>query len=360
MKKSKSSAGSFVMFPILLIGGIVLLWWNEGNYVKTASAIKEAQSEYVEVKDAKYDEKNNNKVIATNGKLEINESVVDEKFKISATTAVLSRHVEMYQWDENCDEDNNCSYSKKWSDSHISSNGFKANHDNPSMPFESEVFYAKNAKVGDYDLTTDNLEYLRANKDITLEQKDANNNAMRLYENTLYKGKDPSSPQIGDIKVSFKYLDEENVSLLGVQSDHNITKFVGKSGKTVMYSMAGVHTGDEMFKKLVDNNKMITWLLRLVGLVLLICAFASIFAPLRFITDRIPILGSIVGTVSGLFAFVVGFALAVIVIAVAWIAYRPVASIIAILAVIAIVVLFIKSKKNKNETSTSQTVEANQ
>ena len=180
-----------------------------------------------------------------------------------------------------------------------------------------------------------------------------------ITDNKLYKGNNPENPEIGDIRVSFGKFSAENITVLGVQSDKNITKFVGKSGKSVMYTMTGIHSGEEMFKKLVDNNKMMTWLLRLVGLILLISAIAAIFAPIRFFTDRVPILNSIVGAISGLFAFIVGFALTVIVIAIAWLAYRPIASIIAIALVVLLVVLFVKNKKNKGTPQVSETPQEN-
>lgn len=348
--KAKDTFGGLIACPILLIIGVCLLWWNEGNYVKTASAIKEAQSDYVTVKDAKYDSKNDNKVIVTSGSIIVGSDAIDETFQIGDRTAILERHVEMYQWDENCDSDNHCSYSKKWSDTPISSTTFKSGHENPDMPFKSETFYSDNVTLGDFNLSDKNLSYLNTDSTYKLEEKDATNNNMTLLStNQLYKGKDSTKPEIGDLKVSFSRFGSENVTVLGVQNDKNITKFVGKSGKSVMYSMEGIRTGEEMFQKLVDNNKMMTWLLRLVGLILLISAVASIFAPIRLLTDRIPILNSIVGTLSGLFAILVGFALTVIVIAIAWLAYRPVAAIIAIAVVVALVVLFVKTKSKKNK-----------
>ncbi|MBQ6538904.1 MAG: TMEM43 family protein [Bacilli bacterium] len=364
--KNKNSAGSILLFPILLIAGIGLLWWNEGNYVKTASAIKEAQSDYLEIKDAKYDAKNDKKVVVVSGPIVVSSEAVDQQFKIKDMTAILERTVEMYQWEEDCDEDNHCTYEKKWSESEISSAGFKSGHSNPSMPYKSETFYSDNVTLGDYSLSRNNLEYLNADSPYQLNQQDATNNGMTLLQdNRLYKGKDFTQPEIGDLLVSFSKFTSDKVTVLGVQNGTTVTKFVGKSGKKVMYTMEGIHTGDEMFQKLIDNNKMMTWLLRLVGCICLICAIASIFAPLRFLTDRIPILGGIVGGLTGFFALLVGLALSIIVIALAWFAYRPLASIIAIVVMAGLVILYIKMKgkkamDNKQEAVTTQQTETPQ
>ena len=342
----KNNKGSILAFPLLLIIGIGLLWWNEGNYVKTAAAIKEAKANFIQVDNAKYDSKNEGKLIATYGEYVVNEDAQDTLFKIKIKTPKLDRKVEMYQWDEDCDSDNNCTYDKEWSSSEISSSGFKSGHSNPAMPYKSEEFYSNNVVLGDFLLSEENLSYLSTNKDLVLTQLDATNNNLQLYNNYLYKG-NPENTQIGDVRVSFKYLDAKNISILGVQSGKNITNYISKNGRKVMYAKAGVHTGEELCKIMSDNNKKITWLIRLIGFILLVGAFGSLFAPLRLLTGRIPILGDVVGSISGLFAFLVGGALSVIVIAIAWLRFRPLISIIAIVVVVGVVILFIKLKKNK-------------
>lgn len=354
--KKKNSVGSILAFPILLIIGVGLLWWNEGNYVKTAGAIKEAKANFIQVDNAKYDSKNDNKLISTNAEYVVNEDVVDSTFNIKIKSPILIRKVEMYQWEEDCDEDNNCSYDKEWSSSAISSSGFRAGHNNPPMPYESESFYSNNVTLGDFQLSKDNLSYISPNKALVLTTVDATNNQLQLYNNYLYKG-NPNNTQIGDVRISFKYLDAKSICVLGVQSGNNITNYVSKNGKKIMYAKAGVHTGDELCQIMSDNNKKITWLLRLIGFIVLVGAFGSLFAPLKFLTGRIPILGDVVGTVSGLFALLVGGALSIIVIAIAWLRFRPLISVIAIALVVAIVLLFIKLKKNKKpkeEISTGQ------
>ncbi len=344
--KKKNSVGSILAFPILLIIGVGLLWWNEGNYVKTAGAIKEAKDNFIQVDNAKYDSKNDNKLIATNAEYVVNEDVVDNTFNIKIKSAKLDRKVEMYQWDEDCDEDDNCSYDKEWSSSQIDSSSFQSGHNNPTMPYESESFYSNNVTLGDFQLSQDNLSYISTNKSLVLTETDAANNKLQLYNNYLYKG-NPNNTQIGDVRISFKYLDAKNISIIGVQSGNNITKYVSKNGKKIMYAKEGIHTGDELCQIMSDNNKKITWLIRLIGFILLVGAFGSLFAPLKFLTGRIPILGDVVGTVSGLFALLVGGALSVIVIAIAWLRFRPLISVIAIAVVVAIILLFIKLKKNK-------------
>ena len=97
-----------------------------------------------------------------------------------------------------------------------------------------------------------------------------------------------------------------------------------------------VHTGavpaDKMFADAVSENTIITWALRLVGLVVLGIGFALLMAPLGVIGDVIPFVGSIVRMGTGLIAFVLAVLVGTTTIAIAWFYYRPVVS-IAILAV---------------------------
>ena len=86
--------------------------------------------------------------------------------------------------------------------------------------------------------------------------------------------------------------------------------------------MAGSVPAADMFKEAQDDNRLWTWLIRLGGCVAMFIGFALIMNPLSVLADLIPILGDIVGT--GIVAFLCIAAIAPVVIAIAWFAYRPV------------------------------------
>ena len=69
----KGIAGGFVLILI----GIVLLWWNEGNNVKNIKTTAEMEKVVIDVKSDKVDSKNDGKLIATNGAL-INEQELSD------------------------------------------------------------------------------------------------------------------------------------------------------------------------------------------------------------------------------------------------------------------------------------------
>ena len=358
--KSKSGGifGGIVAGIILIIVGIGVLWWNEGRTVKVQKGINEAKKVYVQVKSDKVDSKNDGKLVATNGKLDLSESeeLVDSDFGIKIKSALLNRNVEMYQWVETCETDDNdnerCTYKKEWSDSLIDSSDFKesSKHSNPdSMPYESEEFAASNVKMGAYTLPKDLLKRLSTDKKVSNEQLvEEYNKSKEDYEvvkNYITTVKEDEDPVIGDVRISFEYNDSESVSVLAVQTGDSFSKYVTKSGTNIYRIKEGTHTGEVIIQDMTDENTAIKWLLRLLGVLLEVFGFASIFSPIKKLAGFIPFLGGLVDMATGLIALVLGLSVSLVVIAVAWLRFRPILS-ICLLAVVAVLVfILIKNKK---------------
>jgi hypothetical protein len=88
--------------------------------------------------------------------------------------------------------------------------------------------------------------------------------------------------------------------------------------------------------------------MRGLGLVLLIAALKMILSPLAVVADIVPIAGTIMRTGSGLIASALGLSIASIVIAISWLAYRPIlsAALLAIAALLSGAVYWWKGRKN--------------
>ena len=90
------------------------------------------------------------------------------------------------------------------------------------------------------------------------------------------------------------------------------------------------------------------WIFRGLGIFLCIAGFGMIFAPLKTLADVIPLLGSIVGAGTGLVAGLLGSAWSLVIIAIAWIRFRPVLGFCLLGAALALVILlFIKGRMKK-------------
>lgn len=360
-KKTGGFLGGIIIFLI----GIFVLWNNEGRTVKEQNAINEALKGYKDVSSKTIDSKNEGKIIATTGKIDLSGSteLTDSKFGISEKAVKLKRIVEMYQWTESCETDDDdketCSYKKEWSDSVVDSSEFKkAGHENPSsMKLEDSEYTASNVKVGAFELPERLIGALSYNKDYNNEKlTEQYKNTVEGYvvnEKYITNSVDVTDPQVGDLRISYKVATDGEVSLLGVQSDNTIKAYTAKKGKNIFEIRRGSYTGREILESKASANRTMKWILRILGIVLVISGIGSLFTPLQGVTSQIPVIGSIVNFSTGLFAGVVGFAISLIVIAIAWFRFRPLLSIILLVVVVGLII-FLKYKGIKLPSKTPE------
>lgn len=358
--KNTNSGGGIVSGLLLLLIGIGVLWYNEGRTVKTQSAINEAQKKYKDVSSKKVDTKNDGKLVATKGKIDSSESneLKDEKFGIKEKAAKLTRTVEMYQWEEKCETDDNdnkkCTYEKVWEDRLIDSSEFEqSGHTNPdSMPYESETYIADNIKLGAYTLPEELIKQVGNNKkkgnDALTNEYNNSVEDIKVVDNYLTNVKDGTA-EIGNIRISYQYLTDQTVSVMAVQNDGTFEAFSAKNGKTIYKIMKGNFTGAQILEKMTNENKTIKWLLRLVGVILIISGFSSMFSFINKLTGRIPIIGNLVSGATGLISAVLGLAVSLIVIALAWFRFRPLLSIVLIVIVAGLIIFLKVYKKEPNK-----------
>ena len=159
---------------------------------------------------------------------------------------------------------------------------------------------------------------------------------------------DPASPQIGDVRITWTYVGAEKpVSIIAVQTGNTFAPYIAKSsGYKVDLLSNGIKTKEEMFQSAEDANTMWTWILRFVGWFIMYIGLKMIFKPLSVLGDVLPILGDFIGMGTGIIAFLISAAVALTVIAIAWVFYRPVLGIILLAAAIGLIVLLIKKKKS--------------
>ncbi len=354
VKKNKS--GGILVGIIFILAGIFLLWFNEGRTVKTKAAIMEAEDEYIDVSSETIDKNNEGKLIATNGKLEVSyDGATDTTFDIHVAKPKLKRTVEMYQWKETCEDNNGnevCRYSMVWDDEIINSNAFEdATHNNPSsMPYSSETFTADGSRIGDFILDGELLNQLNADKKINLQDSAKITNMGLTNDGTYYTNVQNGTPKVGDIRISFSYSDATNVSVLAIQNNNEFGKYKSKEGYTIYELKEGTLNGKQILQKLSDENNMTKWIFRLMGTIFIIGGFAAIISPLQRLANFIPFIGTVFGWVTGFATFILGLALSLIVIALAWLRYRPVLSIGLLIGVL-IVIILTKKLKTKNNTN---------
>ena len=345
---------------VLIVIGVILLWWNEGNNVKNIKTTDEMKASYVDVTSEMIDSTNEGKLIATNGKLIYNGEVSDVTFDVKVDSPLLKRVVEVYQWEEesSTDEDGNTTYTynKVWKDYIIDSSEFheEGHYNTFALPFNNETITADEVYVGAFKLTQEQVERLSTKgvvRDFNTErvlELDYTINDQYLTTST-----DVNNPQIGDSRISFEYHDATELSVLAVQRGDGFEDYVSSVGKTVSKMVDGKYSGEQLVSIVEKENKILKWVLRLVGTLLCIFGVLAVLKPISAVSSYIPILGNIVGFAVGLVSFLIGLSISLIVIAIAWIRFRPIIgiSLLAIVAVL-IVILIIRPKGKKAENVT--------
>ena len=365
MKKIGNSFKGIAAGFIMIIIGVVLLWWNEGNNVKNLKTTAELEKTYIEVKSDTVDSKNEGKLVATSGKIINEEELTDSKFGVTIKTPVLTRTVEMYQWDEKSDNDEDGDttyyYEKKWSDTIIDSSSFhQSGHENPDHKlYDDEVFTSSDVKVGTFSLSNDQLMMLSTKGTYTdFDQEVIHSLDLTVSNNYITNSSNIDSPKIGDVRISFHYNDSTEVSVLAVQKGNSFAPFTSSAGKTVSRVMDGIHTGKEMIEEIKAENNLLKWILRGIGALLCVIGIGTILSPISTITGFIPILGSVVGAAVGFISLALGLSLSLVIIAIAWIRYRPVLG-ISLLAIAAVLIVFLilRGKKSIKQNNDSQSIE---
>lgn len=94
---------------------------------------------------------------------------------------------------------------------------------------------------------------------------------------------------------------------------------------------------------------MLTWILRLVGFVMMVIGLMLIANLFSVLASIVPFFGDIVGAGTGILAFLIALPLTLVTIALAWLAYRPLIGIPLLLAAVGSIVFgimkLIKSRK---------------
>lgn len=335
-----------ILFGIVIFAlGFPVLFWNEGRAVRRAQTLAEGRGAVVSVAADKVDQANEGKLVHLSGMATTEDTLTDPDFQISAEKAIrLSRSVEMYQWVEKKETKTKkkaggkkqkittYTYAKEWSSSEVQSGNFKEKgHDNPGpLPYDNDKWVAEKVSLGAFTLGSSLSSRIGGAKAISLTDADRaklpSSMARRMQVNgsEFYMGKNPSSPEIGDVRISFKKVDPAQVTVVAVQTGDSFQPYVAKAGGSEIFEcVMGEKTSDQMFDKMEADNTMMTWILRAIGFFMMLIGLNMIFRPLVVVADVLPFLGSMVEAGVGLLSFGIAAPLALITIAIGWIAYRP-------------------------------------
>jgi hypothetical protein len=200
---------------------------------------------------------------------------------------------------------------------------------------------AETVPVGAFFLSADLISQLSNFSDLPV--RDAPEGAewpenAKLNNGGIYLGANPAQAQIGDARIKFSVVEPGPVSIVAAQAGDSFAEYRTKAGGTIAMITAGKVSAQQMFEDAIATNTLVTWLVRLGGFILIWIGFGLLFAPLSVLADIVPLFGSLVGAATGLIAFLLALALALTIIAFAWLFFRPLLGItLLVLAVVAAV-----------------------
>ncbi len=366
--KIKSALAGIIVWPILIIISVYMLWSNEFSYVAREKAILEGENIVVEVDAKNPTSENNNKYVYTFWEVSSN-PVQEPDFGFPINAVVVSRMVEMYQWSEKSQTEvtenlgwsethtTTYSYEKKWSQSAINSNDFNqaADHQNPTnWKYESKVEFGQTPKLWSFNIA-DKLQFaLPASTNLKLweEVKNLLSTGSTLVNNFIYTGVDYNTPQIGDLRISYKVLPIGTTlsALAGQRNNDILDVYLLDSGDNITRIEEGNKSAKILFQAMKDDNSITTWIMRAVFTIVIFVWFSMLFSILPTLWSVVPFLGKIVGVWVWLIAFVGTLIVAGWTIAIAWFAARPIVSIIILVIIAGAIFAVKKFKTNKQNT----------
>ena len=146
---------------------------------------------------------------------------------------------------------------------------------------------------------------------------------IHVANNILYYGRVPGAPEVGDVRVTFEKVVPAKVTVMAVVDGDSFKAFKAKNGKHFERLVMGKKTGDEIIEDAQSANNMWTWALRIFGILIVIGGLKGIFGFLTTILKVVPFIAGIFGWGVGIVCTVIGVAWSLIVIALAWLFYRP-------------------------------------
>jgi hypothetical protein len=366
-----SSFGGVIFGLLAFVVSFPLLFWNEGRAVRTAQSLEEGAGAVVSATADKLDPAHEGKLVHLTGQATTDQVLSDSQFGVSVNAIKLIRQAQMYQWkeDEKTERKKKLgggeervttyTYQKTWADHAIKSSEFKHPEDHtnpPQMPFDSHTQVASTVTLGPYTLSSSLVGQIGNAESLPVTEQNLGDAASELKDKAklsggqYYLGQDPANPQVGDAKIGFSVVKPTVVSFVSKQVGNSFQPYQAQAGDEIDKLMVGSHSAEAIFKQLEFENTLLTWGLRIGGVVIMTVGLGLIFSPLGVLADVIPFLGDLMRLGTGLFAVLIALPLSLITISIAWIVYRPLLG-IALLVVAVGLIAGMKMLANRRKTA---------
>ena len=349
-----SSLTGMLLGPVVVLIAIGLLFWNEGRAVDTARSLEEGAGLVVSVAATAVDPSKEGRLVHVAGAVVAPERLRDRAFGIEADGLRLSRKVEVFQWKETSHAETRkklgggeetvttYDYALDWTDRPVDGAAFKQpdGHRNPPVSVQGDTVSQPRAQIGAFALTPQQIAQLGAERPRPVEASEeaairralGPSTAFRVFDGRLHLGFDPAHPRLGDVRVSWAVAATPDATVVARQSGAGFTAFPTSNGRTIEILRNGSVGADQIFADAKSGNTLLTWGLRIGGILLMTLGFSMVLGPLSVLADVVPFIGDLIGGASGLVAFAAASLVGSVTIALAWFAHRPLLA-LAVLAI---------------------------
>ena len=222
----------------------------------------------------------------------------------------------------------------------------------------AESQYAANVSFGGYKLPPILIQRIRGGEPAEAKmdefqkakwaEKVGDDTMIRVDRNVVYFGRNPNRPEIGDVRITLTKTMPADISIIARVNGSTFEENVTSNGNRFSRVDMGTVSMAAMFQAAEDENAMLTWILRGVGVLLVVVGLRAMLGLLPMLLKVVPFLSSIADVGITLICVVGGLAWSFLIISIAWLVYRPLIGVpLLVLAILGFVYLRKLAKKKK-------------
>jgi hypothetical protein len=371
----KDSCCGICIGMLLFFGAFPLLFWNEGRAVERYDTLNEGRSSTTSIGVNSIDSANDGNLVHFTAEISSNgANLTDPIFGTTTDDLKFRRSVEMYQWTEQKSTTTKTktggkketitkySYSKNWESGLSDSSSFNnpSGHENPSaIPYDDLQLQQDIIYAGEFQLPpviVSKISWYTPLKGLDVSEiYDAtlrNNSQILTSEDGFFIGNSLYELVVGDTRATFESVQPGVISVIAQQEGNSLGTYQAEAGGTILLFQRGNLTVDEMYVEAEAANATTTWILRLVGYLVMGFGIYLVFRPIEVFADVIPILGDIVRCGLIFMALFIAGLLSGITISIAWLIHHPMIGGIVLVSIVAFtcgVAWLFKHFQKKNE-----------
>ena len=142
---------------------------------------------------------------------------------------------------------------------------------------------------------------------------------------------------------------------MALQNGETFKPYTSKTGQKIEYITESKITGAEILTNLTTENNSLKWIFRIVGIIFVCVGFAALSSPIQTISNIVPLAGRYISWAIGWVSCLLGLSVSFIIIAIAWLRYRPLISLLLLVGSIGIILICKKLfPKKELETMTPE------